>query len=221
MWKKRKTDEKKEEKEESLLKELCGDDAELCDFLERKLYMDPIEAMRTYGISEKDLEVLIREAEKSIKDKNYEEAIWKYGLVVDKALLEATQNPRERGRFIKAIQDVASKAEHATKKAKEKAENEGLTGHATSLGRRIENYEFMSKRIEDIINVASHFYKEQLVTLGEQDRRTARKGKMREMGKEEKEEAQREEKKIEEREEETREARRKERRETRKREKRT
>ena len=221
MWKKRKTDEKKEEKEESLLKELCGDGAELYDFLERKLYMNPIEAMRAHGISEKDLEVLIREAEKSIKDKNYEEAIWKYGLVVDKALIEATQNPGERGRFIKAIQDVASKAEHATEKAKEKAEKEGLTDRATSHGRRIEKYEFMSKRIEDVINVASHFYKEQLVTLGEQERHAARIEKMGEMGKEKKEEAQREENRIEERETERREARRKERRETRKREKRT
>jgi hypothetical protein len=218
MWRKRKTDKKKKDKEESLLEELCGDDAELYDFLARRLYMDPIEAMSARGISEKDLEILIGEAKKSIKDKNYEEAMWKYRLVVDKAILEATQNPWERGRFIKTIRDVASKAVHATEKAKEKAEKEGLTDHTTSLGRRIENYEFMSKRIEDVINVASHFYKERLETLGEQERRAGRIEKMQEMGKEEKEEAEREEKRIEERETERREARRTERRGARKKE---
>jgi len=198
MWKKK--EKKKEEKEEDLLKELCGDDAKLYDFLARRLYLDPIASMRAHGISEKDLEILIGEAKKSIKDKNYEEAMWKYRLVVDKAILEAAQNPGERGRFIKAIQDVASKAVHATEKAKEKAEKKGLTDNATSLGRRIENYEFMNKRIEDVIDVASHFYKERLVKLGEKDRRAVRIEKMREMGKEEKEEAKREEERIEERE---------------------
>ena len=60
---------KKEEREESLLKELCGDDAKLYDFLSRSLYLDPIAA-----IPKADLESLIEEAEKSIKDENYREA---------------------------------------------------------------------------------------------------------------------------------------------------
>jgi len=95
---------------------------------------------------------------------------------------------------IKTMQEVrACRAVHATEKAKEKVEKEGLTDHATSLGRRIENYEFMSKRIEDVIDVASYFYKERLETLGGQDRRATRIEKMRGMGKEEKEEAEREE----------------------------
>jgi len=203
MLKKRKTDKKKEEKEENLLKELCGDDAELYDFLGSSLYMYP-----TAAISKKDLKILMNEAEKSIKDKNYEEVTWKYRLVVDKAIFEATQNPRERGRYIKAIQDLASKAVHAIEEAKEMVEKEGLTDYATSLGRRIENYEFMSKRIEDVIDVASYFYKERLETLGEQEKRAVRIEKMRKMGKEEKEEAEREEKRIEERETEKREERR-------------
>lgn len=177
MWKKLvwKKKEKKEEKEEDLLKELCGDDAKLYDVLGRNLYMDPIAAMRAHGISEKDLEVLIEEAEKSIKDKNYEEAMGKYRLVVDKAIFEATQNPGERSRYIKVIQDLAAKTVHATEKAKEKVEKKGLTDYATSLDRRIENYKFMSERIEDVINVASHFYNERLELLGEQERREARK----------------------------------------------
>lgn len=204
MWKKRKTEKKEEEKEESLLKELCGDDAKLYDVLGSSLYIDPIAA-----ISKKDLEILIEEADKSIKDRNYEEATGKYRLVVDKAIFEATQNPGERGRYIKAIQDLASKAVHAIGKAKEKVEKEGLTDSAASLDRRIEDYKFMSERIEDVINVASHFYYERLKMLGEQERRGVRIEKMREMGIEERIEAEEEEKRIEDTEKAGREARRK------------
>jgi len=57
---------------------------------------------------------------------------------------------------------------------KEKVEKEGLTDRAASLGRRIENQKFMSERTEDIINVASKFYNEKLVELGESVRREAR-----------------------------------------------
>ena len=206
MWKKK--EKKKEEKEEDLLKELCGDDAKLHDVLGRTLYLNPMTA-----ISKKDLEILIEEAEKSINDRNYEEAMWKYRPVLDKAIFEAIQNPGERGRYIKVIQDIASKAVHATEKAKEKVEKNGLTDYATSFERRIEDYKFMSERIEDVINVASDFYNEQLEMLGEKERREARREKMREMGREERGEAETEEKRIEGREKKRREARRKERRE--------
>jgi hypothetical protein len=207
MWKRRRKEkEEKEAKEESLLKELCGDDAKLYDVLAHNLYLDPIAA-----ISKKDLEILIEEAEESIKDRNYEEATWKHKLVVDKAIFEATQNPGERSRYIKVIQDLVSEAIHANEKAKEKVEKEGRMDRATSLERRIENYKFMSKRIEDVTNVASQFYNEQLVIRGEKDRQEARREKMRKMGKEEKIEAEREEKEIEESEKGRREARRKER----------
>jgi hypothetical protein len=200
----------KEEKEESLLEELCGDDAKLYDVLAHNLYLYPIAA-----ISKKDLEILIEEAEKSIKNRNYEEATWKHKLVVDKAIFEATQNPGERGRYIKVIQDLVSKAVHANEKAKEKVEKEGRMDYATSFERTIENYKFMSERIEDVTNVASQFYNERLVILGEKDRREVRREKMLKMGKEEKIEAEREENRIEEREKGRREARRKERREKR------
>ncbi len=207
MWKKRKTEKKEEEKEESLLEELCGGDARLYDVLGSSLYIDPIAA-----ISKKDLEILSGEADKSVKDRDYEEATWKYRMVLGKAIFEATQDPGERGRYIKAIQDLASKVVYAAEKAKEKVEKEGLTNFAASLDRRIEDYKFLSERIEDVINVASHFYYERLKMLGEQERRGVRIEKMREMGIEERMEAEEEEKRIEEREEAGREARRKERR---------
>ena len=107
MW--RKKEEKKEEKEESLLKELCGDDAKLYDFLSNYLYLNPLAA-----ISKKDLDILTEEAEKS---GNFRPA-------VDKAIFEGAQNPGERERYIKVIQNLASKTIHATKQEKEKVENQ-------------------------------------------------------------------------------------------------
>ena len=159
MWKKK---EKKEEKkeEEDLLKELCGDDVKLYYFLSHYLYLNPLT-----GISEKDLDILTEEAGKS---GNFRPAL-------DKAIFEGTKNPGERERYIKVIQNLALKAIHAIEQEKEKVEKEGLTDQAASLGRRIENNKFMSERTEDIINVASKFYNEQLVELGEEAGREARR----------------------------------------------
>jgi hypothetical protein len=154
MWK-----NKEEKKEESLLQELCGDDAKLYDFLSYYLYFNPLAA-----ISEKDLDILIEEAKKS---GNFRPA-------VDKAIFEAAQNPGERERYIKVIQNLASNNIQATEQEKEKVEKEGLTDRAASLGRGIGNHKFMSERTEDIINVAFKFYNERLVELGEDARREAR-----------------------------------------------
>ena len=121
-----------------------------------------------------------------------------------KAIFEAAQNPGEREGYVRVIQNLASKTIHAMKQEKEKAEKEGLTDQAASLGRRIENQKFMSERAEDIINVASKFYNEKLVELGENVRREAR-GK-------ERGEAKRKEERTEELEKAGREARKKERR---------
>ena len=218
--------QKKEEKED-LLKELCAGDAKLLAVLESMLPLDPIAA-----ISSKDLELLLEEAETSIKAGNYGEAMWKCRVAVDKAIFEATQNPDERGRYIKLIHDLASKTIHATEKAKEKAEKKGLTDRAASLEKNIEHYKFVSKRIDDVVNVAAHFYNEKLALLGDVERREARKEKIqamktealieargeaerrearrearKEMGSEVRREAEKEEKRIEGREEERREAR--------------
>jgi hypothetical protein len=184
MWEK---EEKKEKK--SLLKELCGDDAKLYDFLSSYLYLNPLA-----GISEKDLDILTEEAEKS---GNFRPAL-------DKAIFEGTKNPGEGERYIEVIQNLALKAIHAMEQEKEKVEKEGLTDQADSLGRRIQNHKFMSERTEDIINVASKFYNEQLLELGEETRREARV--------EERKEAKREEGRIVELERAEREARKEERR---------
>ena len=157
MWKKK--EEKKNEKEESLLKELCGDDAKLYDFLSYYMYEHPLAA-----ISKKDIDILTEEAERS---GNFRPA-------VDKAIFEAAQKPGERERYIKVIQNLASKIIHATEQKKEKVEKEGLADYVASLRGRIENQKFMVERTEDIINVASKFYNETLMELGEHERREAR-----------------------------------------------
>lgn len=162
MWKKKvekKAENKEEEKEGSLLKELCGEDAKLYDLLSDSLYIDPLVA-----ISEKDIDVLTEEGEKS---GNFRSAM-------DKAMFEATQNPGERERYTKVIQDLASKTIHATEQVKEKVEKEGLTDRAASLGKIIEHQELIIARTEDILNIASRFYNERLVELEEISRREAR-----------------------------------------------
>jgi hypothetical protein len=158
-----------EEKEKDLLKELCGNDTELYAFLCHTLYVDPIAA-----ISKKDLAILIEEAEKSFKDENHGDAFRKYQPAVYKAIFEATQNPGEKGRYIKVILDLASKTAKVTEKVKEKAEREGLVARARYLGEEIKNYEFLSERIEDVIKTASLYYNERLEELGAKERREAR-----------------------------------------------
>jgi hypothetical protein len=159
--KEKKEEEKEEEREEeNLLKELCGDDAKLYYFLSDYLYLNPLA-----GISEKDLDILTEEAGKS----------GNFGPAVNKAIFEGTQNPGERERYIKVIQNLALKAIHTMEQEKEKAEKEGLTDRAASLGTRIENHKFMSERTEDIMNVASKFYNEKLVELREDAGREVRR----------------------------------------------
>ncbi|OGP65128.1 MAG: hypothetical protein A2170_05610 [Deltaproteobacteria bacterium RBG_13_53_10] len=230
MWKKKET--KKEEKEEGLLKQLCGGDAKLYDVLGNYLYVNPIEA-----ISKQDLEILIEEAEKSAKDEDYREARQKYMRAMDKAIFETTQNPGERSRYIRVIQDLASKTVKVTEKVKEIVEKEGSADYASSARSRLEGSirkcEFLSERIEDVTKIASLYYNEKLEELGASGRREARRqerryadskeemddSKERDRRKargEERKEAEREEKRMEEEEKGRRETRRKEMRETRK-----
>jgi hypothetical protein len=164
----------KEKKEESWLQQLCRGDAKLYDVLAGSLPLDPIAA-----ISKEDLKALIEEAEKSVKNENYEEAIWKYRLVVDKAIFEATQHEEEKDRYIKVIQDLVSKTAQATERAKEKVEKEGRTDRVASLERRIEYCRFVSERIKDVLDVATHFYNERLEILGQKERGEARRGAIR------------------------------------------
>jgi len=53
---------------------------------------------------------------------------------------------------------------------KEKVEKEGLTDRVAFLERRTEYCKFVSERIEDVLEVARHFYDEKLKTLGEKEK---------------------------------------------------
>ena len=145
MW--RKHEEKKEEKEGNFLKDLCGGDARLYDCLTNNMYENPLTA-----IPNKDLDVLTAEAENS----------GRFGLAVDKAIFEAARNPGERERYVKVIQDLASKSSRATEQEKEKLEKEGHADLTASLERIIKDQRLISERAEDVIDVASKFYQEKL-----------------------------------------------------------
>jgi len=160
----------KEEKKEDLLKEQCGEDAEFYAFLCHVLYVDP-----TTAISKKDLVTLIDEAEESVKDENYGDALRKYQQAVSKAIFEAAQKPGEKGRCIKVIQDLVPRTVEVIEKVKEKAEKDGLAERAGYLEKEIGNYEFLSKRIEDVIRVASLYYNERLEELRETEERAAKR----------------------------------------------
>ena len=162
-----------EKKDVDWLWQLCGDDTKLHDVLAISLYLDPMAA-----ISKEDLGILIEEAEKSVKDENYEEAIRKYRPAVDKAIFEATQHQEEKDRYIKIIQDLMSKSAQATEKVKEKVEKEGPADYVARLERHIEYYKFVSERIEDVMKVASLYYNERLAVLGEKERGEERREKI-------------------------------------------
>jgi len=151
-------EDEKEKKEENLLKELCGTDSELYTLLSTCLYETPLVA-----ISDKDLASLTAEAEKS----------GKFRPAMDKAIFEGSQNPEERERYIEVVRDLALKSVRAMEQEKETAEREGITGRIDYLVNRIEKRKLMSERAEDILNVATKFYKEKLVERGENVRREA------------------------------------------------
>ena len=164
--------------------------AKLYEVLASSLPVDPIAAL-----PKEDLGIIIEAAEKSVKDENYEEAIIKYRPAVDKAIFEATQHQQEKDTYIKLIQDLLLKSAQATEKVKEKAEKEGRTDRLATLERRTENYKFVSERIEDVLEVARHFYDERLRILGEKERGEGRlEEKTEERRKEDTEREKREEK---------------------------
>jgi len=178
-----------EKNEESWLQQLCKGDVRLYDVLSSSLYLDPIA-----GLPKEDLGMLIEAAEKCVKDEDYEEAIRLYRSTVDKAIFEATQHQEEKDRYIKAIQDLVSNRAQATEKLKEKVETEELTDRVAALERGIEDSKFLSERIEDVLEVACHFYGERLKTMGEKGREEGRLKEKSERRRKERAEAEKEEK---------------------------
>ena len=149
----------KEDKQDNLLNELCGNDAKLRDFLGLNLCENPLTA-----VPSTELDALIKEGEKS---GNYRPAM-------DKAIFEGSQNLGESEKYVSIVRDLASKTIHSIELEEEKAKQQGLTGRVASLQARIEGQRFMSERAADILSVASKFYREKLVELGEEARREVR-----------------------------------------------
>jgi len=176
-----------QKKEGSLLKELCGEDTELYDYLANTLYENP-----TAGIAKEDLDTLSDEAEKS----------GKFGIVLDKAIFEASRNPEEREKYITLIRAFVSKSTSELEKEKEDAEEKGFTEKVASLEGKIKRQKIINERTEDTIKIASRFYEEKLANLNADIKRTERE--------KERMAAEREDKRINEQEKSEREARKKE-----------
>ena len=128
---------------------------------------------------------------------------------MDKAIFEATQHQEEKDRYIKLIQDLLSKSAQAIEKLKEKVEKKELTDRVASLERRTEYCKFVNERIEDILEVARHFYDERLKILGEKEKGEERRDAKRadRMGEDREEREERPEKRDKKREKEKRDER--------------
>jgi len=172
----------------------------LCDVLSSSLYLDPVA-----GLPKEDLGMLIEAVEKSVKDEDYEKAIRLYKSAVEKAIFEATQHQEEKDRYITVIQDLVSKRAQATEKLKEKLEKEGLTDRLAAFERGTEDSKFLNERIEDVLQVACHFYGEILKTVGEKKREEGRLEEKSERRRKERSEAEKEDKSDKKREKERRE----------------
>lgn len=152
--------EKEEEREATLLQELCGADTELYGCLSVHLYETPLSA-----ISQKGLDALTAEAENS----------GGFRRALDKAIFEGSQNPEEREKYIRVVQELASKTMRAMERERETAQKEGLSDLAATLESGIEKQKIMGTRAEDILIVASKFYAEKMLELGEGERRETRR----------------------------------------------
>jgi hypothetical protein len=148
----------KNEKEVTLLQELCGGDAELYACLSTRLYETPFAA-----ISKKELDILTQEARTS----------GNFGPAMDKVIFEGAQNPGERERYVRLIQSLARDAVDAMEQQRDSA---GPAHEAASLARKIKDQKLISERAEDILSVASKFYNEKLADLKETRRREAQEG---------------------------------------------
>ena len=162
MWKKKKDKQEvatEEVKEPTLLHTLCGDEPELLSFASGYLCINPLTA-----ISAKSLEILMDEAEKN----------GDYRPALDKAIFEATQHPEQTASYMTVVRDIATKTITATEKEKAEIEKQGLTDRAAFLQQRIESQKLIQNRTADILNIATSYYQERLLELGEDAKRAER-----------------------------------------------
>ena len=161
-WTKKKAKQEaatEEVKETTLLHTLCGDEPELFNFASSYLCVNPVTA-----ISAKSLETLMEEAENN----------GDYRPALDKAIFEAAQHPEQTASYMTVVQDIAAKTIAATEKEKAEVEKQGLTDRAVFLQKRIEAQKLIQNRAGDILNIATRYYQERLLELGEDAKRAER-----------------------------------------------
>ena len=162
MWKKKKDKQEvatEEVKEANLLQTLCGNESELYNFASGHLCVNPMTA-----ISAKSLEVLMDEAAKT----------GDYRPALDKAVFEAAQHPEQTASYMTVVRDIATKTITTTEKEKTEVEKQGLTDRAAFLQKRIESQKLIQNRTADILNIATRYYQERLLELGEDAKRAER-----------------------------------------------
>ncbi|MBU1049009.1 hypothetical protein KKG90_03180 [Candidatus Bipolaricaulota bacterium] len=143
----------------NLLKDLCGSDNGLYDYLSRNLYETPMTA-----ISKKDLDALTQEGERN----------GNFGPAIDKAIFESSQHEGEAAKYAGIIRDLSSKAIGAVQLERQNYEKQGLVDRVASLDHAIEQHKFLSERTEDVLKVASKFYAEKMLELDESTERKER-----------------------------------------------
>jgi hypothetical protein len=162
MWKKKKISQEAATgpvKQATLLQTLCGDEPELFNFASGHLCVNPMTA-----ISAKSLEALMDEA---VKNGDYRPAL-------DKAIFEAAQHPEQTDSYMTVVRDIATKIIMATEKEKAEVEKQGLTDRAVFLQKRMESQKLIQNRTADILNIATRYYQERLLELGEDAKRAER-----------------------------------------------
>jgi len=126
---------------------MCADE-EMYYAASRSLYLEPDKQLPDLPI-----ENLISDAEGTLKEGENKKAFWKFRLVFDKAVFEATRHKDERGRY-------SNMAEESISKALAAAERLRAEGQIRGLEDLIKAMEILSRRLDEYIDVASHYYLE-------------------------------------------------------------
>ena len=141
------TDEVQHVAERRHLKEMCADE-EMYYAASRSLYLEPDKQL-----PETPIESLISDAEGMLKKGENKKAFWKFRLVFDKAVFEATRHKDERGHYAAVAEESISKALATVERLKAEDQFSGLEDVAKSM-------EILRRRLGEFIDVASHYYPE-------------------------------------------------------------
>jgi len=162
MWKKKKDKQEvatEEMKETNLLQTLCAGEPELYNLTSTYLCVNPMTA-----ISKKSLDELMEEGSKN----------GDYRPALDKAFFEVAQHPDDTAKLLNIVRDIAVKTIEVTEKEISIIEQQGLADRAVFLQKRIDAQKLIQNRAEDIMELASRYYQERLLELGEDAKREER-----------------------------------------------